>query len=64
MARILVQATLPHSRPKTPEFERVNGRFTLYMNAAPSVGLPSGSYPAAGTRLSTEAVRHSEGISR
>ena len=45
MARILVQATLPHSRPKTHEFERVNGRFTLYMNAPPSVGLPYGSYP-------------------
>ena len=32
MARILVQATLPHSRPSTHEFERINGRFTLYMN--------------------------------
>ena len=41
MARILVQATLPHSRPKTHEFERVNGRFTLYMNA------PNGSRPGA-----------------
>jgi hypothetical protein len=49
MARILVQATFPLSRPhKGPnphEFERVNGRFTLYMSAPPSVGLPYGSYP-------------------
>jgi hypothetical protein len=53
MARILVQATLPHSRPhKGPnphEFERVNGRFTLYMNAP---------YPRLVLAwLSTEAVR-------
>jgi hypothetical protein len=58
MARILVQATLPHSRPETHEFERVNGRFTLYMNAPPSVGLPYGSYPRLALAwLSTEAVR-------
>ena len=58
MARILVQATLPHSRPKSHEFERVNGRFTLYMNAPPSVGLPYGSYPRLALAwLSTEAVR-------
>ena len=58
MARILVQATLPHSRPKTHEFERVNGRFTLWMSAPPSVGLPYGSYPRLVLAwLSTEAVR-------
>ncbi len=58
MARILVQATLPHSRPTTHEFERVNGRFTLYMNAPLSVGLPYGSYPRLALAwLSTEAVR-------
>ncbi|MCP4201642.1 MAG: pirin [bacterium] len=58
MARILVQATLPHSRPETHEFERINGRFTLYMNAPPSVGLPYGSYPRLALAwLSTEAVR-------
>jgi hypothetical protein len=58
MARILVQATLPHSRPSRHDFERVNGRFTLYMNAPPSVGLPYGSYPRLALAwLSTEAVR-------
>jgi hypothetical protein len=62
MARILVQATLPHSRPKTHEFERVNGRFTLYMNAPPSVGLPYGSYPRLALAwLSTEAEGHAAG---
>jgi hypothetical protein len=62
MARILVQATLPHSRPRNTrnphEFERVNGRFTLYMNAPPSIGLPYDSYPRLALAwLSTEAVR-------
>ena len=58
MAQILVQATLPHSRPNSHEFERVNGRFTLYMNAPPSVALPYGSYPRLALAwLSTEAVR-------
>jgi len=46
------------SRPNTHEVERVNGRFTLYMNAPPSVGLPYGSYPRLVLAwLSTEAVR-------
>ncbi len=62
MARILIQATLPHSRARSTriphEFERVNGRFTLYLNALPSVGLPGGSYPRLTFAwLSTEAVR-------
>jgi hypothetical protein len=36
----------------------VNGRFTLYMNAPPSVGLPYGSYPRLALAwLSTESVR-------
>ncbi|MGB5753905.1 MAG: replication protein RepA [Thermoanaerobaculia bacterium] len=58
MARILVQANLPHSRQKSHEVERVNGRFTLYLNAPPSIGLPYGSYPRLALAwLSTEAVR-------
>lgn len=58
LSRVLVQATLPHSRPKNHEFERVNGRLTLHMYAPPSVGLPYGSYPRLVLAwLSTEAVR-------
>jgi hypothetical protein len=58
MARIFVQATLPHSRPKTYEFERVNGRYSLHLVAPPSVGLPYGSYPRLVLAwLTTEAVR-------
>ncbi|MCP4200819.1 MAG: pirin [bacterium] len=58
MARIFVQATLPHSRPKCHEFERVNGRYSLHLAAPPSVGLPYGSYPRLVLAwLTTEAVR-------
>ena len=58
MARIFVQATLPHSRPKTHEFERVNGRYSLHLVAPPSIGLPFGSYPRLVLAwLTTEAVR-------
>ena len=58
MPRILVQATLPHSRPKTHEFERVNGRYTLHVHAPPSVGLPYGTYPRLViTWLCTQAVK-------
>lgn len=58
MPRIFVQATLPHSRPKGHEFERVNGRYSLHLTAPPSVGLPYGSYPRLVLAyLTTEAVR-------
>ena len=58
MPRILVQATLPHSRPKTHEFERVNGRYSLHMHAPPSIGLPYGSYPRlVMTWICTQAVK-------
>ncbi len=58
MPRILVQATLPHSRPRTHEFERVNGRYSLHMHAPPSVGLPYGPYPRlAMSWLCTQAVK-------
>ena len=58
LARILVQATLPHRRPDAHEFERSNGRFTLHLNAPPSVGLPYGVYPRLVLAwLNTEAVR-------
>ncbi len=46
MARLLVQATLPHSRPTTREFERSNGALTVRMIATKEgVGLPYGTYP-------------------
>ena len=45
MARALVIATLPHSRPDDSYFKRQNGYFTLSMTANPKFGLPYGSIP-------------------
>lgn len=45
MARALVQATMPHSRPDTHEFERRNGAFTLITIAPSRIGLPYGVVP-------------------
>ena len=45
MARSLVQATLPHSDPKTSYFERTNGLVTLSIMGKPKVGIPYGSVP-------------------
>jgi len=44
MPRLLVLTTLPHRRPESNRFERVNGRHTLRMSAPRRVGLPYGSY--------------------
>jgi len=53
----MVQATLPHSKPRSHEFERVNGRYSLHVHAPPSIGLPYGSYPRLVlTWMCTEAV--------
>ncbi|MEO8401582.1 MAG: pirin, partial [Gammaproteobacteria bacterium] len=43
MARALVIATLPHSKPDDFYYERQNGRYTLSMTANPKFGLPYGS---------------------
>ena len=63
-ARLLAQTTLPHSKPTGPdgeelrEFERSNGRVTLYVQAGGGVGLPYGSMPRLVLFwLVTEAVR-------
>jgi len=57
-ARILVLATMPHSRPKTSQFQRRNGKFTMTMMAPDEVGLPYGSIPRLVLAwLSTEAVQ-------
>jgi len=58
LARALVQATLPHSDPKTNEVVRRNGHFTLSILTPRNVGLPYGRYPRLVLAyLSTEAVR-------
>ena len=58
MPRLLIQATLPHRRPRHHELERVNGRVTHNMSAPRSTGLPYGSYPRLILAwLNTEALR-------
>ncbi len=62
MVRSLVQATLPHSNPKTPYFERVNGNLTLTMSAGSSkMGLPYGTIPRLiMSWITTEAIKTKE----
>lgn len=63
MARTLVQATLPHRDPKTNEFTRVNGQYTLTLLAPSSIGLPYGSVPRLLLAwITTEAVRTQQPI--
>ena len=58
MARAMVQATLPHSKVEGNEFVRVNGNFTLTLQAPSAIGLPYGSVPRLLLAwLTTEAVR-------
>ena len=58
MPRILVLTTLPHRRPESHRFERVNGRHSVRMSAPRRLGLPFGSYPRLLLAyLITEAVR-------
>lgn len=59
MARMLVQATLPHSDPgDVREFGRANGSFKLVVQPGPGAGVPYGSYPRLVLAwLTTEAVQ-------
>jgi hypothetical protein len=58
LARALVQATMPHSDPKTNEFVRHNGHYSLSILAPKGVGLPYGRYPRLVLAyLNTEAVK-------
>jgi len=56
MARIMVQATMPHRNPKTNVFERSNGPFRLSIMAPD--GVPYGRYPRLLLAwVTTEAVK-------
>jgi len=59
LARALVMATLPHSNPKTQQFERRNGNYTLTITALrKGIGLPYGSLPRLVLAwICTEATR-------
>lgn len=58
MARVLIQATMPHSKIDSHEFKRQNGAFRLTMLADSEIGLPYGSMPRLLMAwITTEAVR-------
>ena len=58
MARALVQATMPHSKPTENTFLRKNGAFSMALMAHPEVGLPYGSIPRLLVAfLTTEALK-------
>jgi replication initiator protein len=53
-----VSATIPHNEPKSNEFVRNNGNYSLIILAPSSIGLPYGSTPRSVLAwLCTEAVR-------
>jgi hypothetical protein len=58
MARVMAQASLPHSAVEGAEYRRVNGDFVLSIMTPQQIGLPYGSIPRVLlTWISTEAVR-------
>jgi len=61
MARVMVQATMPHKKFEGDVFERRNGAFSLALIAHPGIGLPYGTYPRLLLSwITTEAVRTKE----
>jgi len=61
MARAMIQATMPHSKPSGNEFERRNGNYTLTMLSPARVGLPYGTIPRLLLAwISSEVVRTQE----
>lgn len=58
LPRCFVLTSLPHSRPTTNKFVRVNGNMTVSMVTTSDLGLPYGVYPRKLLiSISTEAVR-------
>lgn len=56
--RLLLLATLPHSKPPENEFSRTTGNATLTIWAPSHIGLPYGSFPILmNTWMVTEAIR-------
>jgi hypothetical protein len=61
MARAMVQATMPHSKPSDFHFLRRNGKFMLSMSANPQIGLPFGVLPRLILSwITSEVVRKKE----
>lgn len=60
IARSMVLATLPHSKPKEHFFQRTNGYFTISMIGNPNIGLPYGSLPRLAIAWMTREVKIKE----
>lgn len=60
MARSFVLATMPHSKPKSNEFERINGDYRLNMWSPPSVGLPYGAAPRLFLAYITKQIKQTK----
>lgn len=61
IARVLVQATFPHSEVDGNEWSRTNGDLSVDMLAPSKIGLPYGSYPRLlMTWITTEAVSNKQ----
>jgi hypothetical protein len=61
MARAMVLASMPHSKPEKTYFERKNGRYSLVLQANQKIGLPYGPIPRLlFAWITTEAVRTKE----
>ena len=59
MARLLIQATMPHSKPEGLVHQRSNGKLTIRMVGDPDYGLPYGVYPRLLLiHITSEVVRH------
>ena len=59
IARLLIQATMPHRKPVGHEWSRTNGRLSMHMMAPSAVGLPYGSYARLLlVWITTQAVRN------
>ncbi len=58
MAKSLVQANLPHKNPKSNEYKKVNGNYSLTILAPSDIGLPYGTMPRLLLSwMTTEAVK-------
>jgi hypothetical protein len=58
IARAMVLASMPHSKPKETRFERKNGKYTLSMQSDEKIGLPYGPIPRLlFAWITTEAVK-------
>lgn len=58
MAKSLVQANLPHKKPTTNEYKKINGNYSLIILAPSEIGLPYGTMPRLLLSwITTEAVK-------